>query len=118
MYLFLASIFLVLVAAPGESKFYKGLTMNDGFTSCCSKKDCEPTDDWRILEGGNFQIKMYGVWIEPPREVIQFLKTPDGGAHACYSKPTTNFMPYGHIEAPVNPRYWHWHCVILPLMIN
>ena len=100
-----------------RNSFYKGLKMNDGKTSCCSERDCEGADDWRATTDGKYQIKMYGVWVEPPQNVIQFKETPDSGAHACFSRPSTNAMPGGHVTSPPDPKYWHWHCVVIPMTL-
>jgi hypothetical protein len=50
--------------------FYSTLKRNDG-GSCCNLMDCRP------------KVKVDGAWMPVPRNKINNVIAPDGGAHVC-----------------------------------
>jgi len=82
-----------------HENFYSKLIRNDTRTSCCNMSDCRPTESRMI--GDHYEVKIDGVWVVVPKETIQKLSAPDGGAHVC--APKQNGRNRGTI-----------YCVVLP----
>ena len=61
--------------------FYSKLKRNDGQGSCCSMLDCRPTQSRMV--GDHYEVKVDDEWVPVPRETINNVVAPDGGAHVC-----------------------------------
>jgi hypothetical protein len=80
--------------------FYSKLKRKDNKTSCCNLNDCVPTQS-RMIED-RYEVLVEGEWTPVPRDVIQNVTAPDGGAHVCFPKASTIY-PKGTL-----------FCVVLP----
>jgi hypothetical protein len=63
--------------------FYSILKRNDG-GSCCNLMDCRPTQSRMV--GDHYEVKVDGAWMPVPRDKINNIIAPDGGAHVCAPK--------------------------------
>src|SRR4029077_12230956 len=63
--------------------FYSTLKRNDG-GSCCNLMDCRPTQSRMV--GDHYEVKVDGAWMPVPRNKINNVIAPDGGAHVCAPK--------------------------------
>jgi hypothetical protein len=88
---------IVLLILPGDSSgqegrhgvgheswhenFYSTLVRKDTKTSCCNMSDCRPTES-RMVDD-HYEVKVDGAWVSVPKEAIQNISAPDGGAHVC-----------------------------------
>lgn len=70
--------------AQWHENFYSKLVRKDKKTSCCSLLDCRPTQSRMI--GDHYEVKVEGEWTPVPKDVIQNVTAPDGGAHVCAPK--------------------------------
>jgi hypothetical protein len=61
--------------------FYSTLIRKDTKTSCCNLSDCRPTEA-RMVDD-HYEVKVDGAWLPVPKEAIQNISAPDGGAHVC-----------------------------------
>jgi len=61
--------------------FYSTLVRKDTKTSCCNLSDCRPTES-RMVDD-HYEVKVDGTWLRVPKEAIQNVAAPDGGAHVC-----------------------------------
>ena len=61
--------------------FYSKLIRKDKKTSCCSLIDCRPTQSRMV--GDHYEVKVEGEWTPVPKDAIQNVMAPDGGAHVC-----------------------------------
>jgi hypothetical protein len=61
--------------------FYSKLKRNDGGGPCCSLIDCRPTQSRMI--GDHYEVKVDGAWTPVPKDKINNVVAPDGGAHVC-----------------------------------
>jgi len=61
--------------------FYSTLIRKDTKTSCCNLSDCRPTESRMIND--HYEVKVDGAWVRVPKEAIQNVAAPDGGAHVC-----------------------------------
>jgi len=61
--------------------FYSKLVRKDTKTSCCNLADCRPTQS-RMVDD-HYEVKVDGEWLPVPKEAIQNVTAPDGGAHVC-----------------------------------
>jgi hypothetical protein len=115
MRLFPATLALALMAGPAVAQhrgqhgaghdhwhegFYSKLKRKDGKTSCCSLSDCVPTTSRTV--GDRYEVLVEGEWTPVPKDVIQNVTAPDGGAHVCFPK-ASPYYPKGHL-----------FCVVLP----
>ncbi len=66
--------------------FYSKLVRKDTKTSCCNLSDCRPTESRMV--GDHYEVKVDGAWVSVPKETIQNVSAPDGGAHVCAPKQT------------------------------
>ena len=66
-----------------HESFYSTLKRNDG-GSCCNLMDCRPTQSRMI--GDHYEVKVDGAWMPVPRNKINNVIAPDGGAHVCAPK--------------------------------
>src|SRR5262245_13064936 len=64
-----------------HESFYSKLIRKDTKTSCCNLSDCRPTES-RMIDG-HYEVKVDGDWLPVPKEAIQNVSAPDGGAHVC-----------------------------------
>jgi hypothetical protein len=64
--------------------FYSKLIRKDTKTSCCDLTDCRPTVSRTV--GDHYEVKVDGIWLPVPKEAIQNVVAPDGGAHVCAPK--------------------------------
>lgn len=71
--------------------------------NCCDDKDCQPVR-WRYNLQWKVQVMIKKQWVTPPQDLIQRKKTPDNGAHACWSR---SFQDGGN-------GFMMWYCVIIP----
>jgi hypothetical protein len=110
-----ATLALALVAGPAVAQhqgrhgvghdawhgpFYSKLMRKDNKTSCCSLSDCVPTQSRTV--GDRYEVLVDGEWTPVPRDVIQNVTAPDGGAHVCFPK-ASPYYPKGTL-----------FCVVLP----
>src|SRR5262245_33902983 len=82
-----------------HQSFYSKLIRKDTKTSCCDMTDCRPTVSRMV--GDHYEVKVDGVWMPVPKDTIQNVSAPDGGAHVCAPKQTGTYK--GTI-----------YCVVLP----
>jgi len=82
-----------------HESFYSKLIRKDTKTSCCNLSDCRPTESRMI--GDHYEVKVDGIWVVVPKDTIQNVSAPDGGAHVC--APKQNGRNRGTI-----------YCVVLP----
>ena len=82
-----------------HESFYSKLIRKDTKTSCCNLADCRPTQS-RMVDD-HYEVKVDGEWMRVPKEAIQNVAAPDGGAHVC--APNQNGRNKGTI-----------YCVVLP----
>jgi hypothetical protein len=61
--------------------FYSKLVRKDTNVSCCNLSDCRPTQS-RMVDD-HYEVKVDGAWLRVPKEAIQNVSAPDGGAHVC-----------------------------------
>ena len=61
--------------------FYSKLKRNDGQGSCCNLMDCRPTQSRMV--GDHYEVKVDGEWMPVPKDKINNVVAPDGGAHVC-----------------------------------
>ena len=66
--------------------FYSKLVRKDTKTSCCNLADCRPTESRMV--GDHYEVKVDGAWVTVPKDTIQNVSAPDGGAHVCAPKQT------------------------------
>jgi hypothetical protein len=64
-----------------HESFYSTLIRKDTKTSCCNLSDCRPTQS-RMVDD-HYEVKVDGAWLKVPKEAIQNVAAPDGGAHVC-----------------------------------
>jgi hypothetical protein len=64
-----------------HENFYSKLVRKDTKTSCCNLSDCRPTEA-RMVDD-HYEVKVDGAWLRVPKEAIQNISAPDGGAHVC-----------------------------------
>jgi hypothetical protein len=64
-----------------HESFYSKLIRKDTKTSCCNLSDCRPTQS-RMVDD-HYEVKVDGDWLPVPKEAIQNISAPDGGAHVC-----------------------------------
>lgn len=64
-----------------HENFYSTLMRKDTKTSCCNMSDCRPTESRMV--GDHYEVKVDGAWVSVPKEAIQNISAPDGGAHVC-----------------------------------
>src|SRR5215813_7864301 len=64
-----------------HENFYSKLLRKDTKTSCCNLSDCRPTESRMV--GDHYEVKVDGAWVRVPKEAIQNVAAPDGGAHVC-----------------------------------
>src|SRR5262245_47519512 len=64
-----------------HESFYSKLVRKDNKTSCCNLADCSPTTS-RVV-GDHYEVLVEGEWTPVPKDVIQNVTAPDGGAHVC-----------------------------------
>jgi hypothetical protein len=83
-----------------HADFYSRLIRKDTRTSCCNLTDCVPTQS-RMVDD-HYEVLVEGEWTKVPREAIQNVTAPDGGAHVCFPKPNS-YYPKGTL-----------FCVVLP----
>ena len=69
-----------------HQSFYSKLMRKFTEVSCCDLSDCRPTVS-RII-GDHYEVKVDGVWMTVPKDTIQTVLAPDGGAHVCAPKQT------------------------------
>ena len=55
-----------------------------GGGSCCNLMDCRPTQSRMV--GDHYEVKVDGAWMPVPRNKINNVIAPDGGAHVCAPK--------------------------------
>ena len=84
-----------------HEQFYSKLIRKDTKTSCCNLTDCVPTQS--RTNGADYEVMVDGEWTSVPRNVIQNVTAPDGGAHVCYPKQPHRDYPKGTL-----------FCVVLP----
>lgn len=73
--------------------------------NCCDDKDCGPVK--HRFHKGQPQMWISGRWVSPPKNIVQYKLTPDGGAHACYSRQR---------EGGTGGEWLMWYCAIFPFM--
>jgi len=61
--------------------FYSKLVRKDTKVSCCNLSDCRPTQS-RMVDD-HYEVMVDGAWLRVPKEAIQNVSAPDGGAHVC-----------------------------------
>ena len=61
--------------------FYQTLERPDTKSPCCNLTDCRPTSGRQVDD--HYEVKVDGAWLRVPKEAIQNLSAPDGGAHVC-----------------------------------
>jgi hypothetical protein len=91
-----------LLAATPNNPFYADKTVphTNGLVSCCLNKDCRSIPAWRI-RNGKYELNMLGKWHTPPQRLVVTNEiTPDGNAHACYTRVGT---------------YINWYCIFIPV---
>lgn len=78
--------------------WYQNLKRPDGSgISCCSEKDCRPTDA-RVREDGSIEAMLNGRWvIVPPNKILRNVYSPDLGSHICAPDPKATWYPKDHI---------------------
>lgn len=64
-----------------HESFYSTLIRKDTKTSCCNLSDCRPTESRMVND--HYEVKVDGAWLKVPKETIQNVSAPDGGAHVC-----------------------------------
>ena len=64
-----------------HENFYSTLMRKDTKTSCCNMSDCRPTESRTVDD--HYEVKVDGTWLRVPKEAIQNITAPDGGAHVC-----------------------------------
>jgi hypothetical protein len=64
-----------------HESFYSTLIRKDTKTSCCNLSDCRPTQS-RMVDD-HYEVKVDGAWLKVPKDAIQNVAAPDGGAHVC-----------------------------------
>jgi hypothetical protein len=64
-----------------HESFYSTLIRKDTKTSCCNLSDCRPTQSRMVND--HYEVKVDGAWLPVPKEAIQNVAAPDGGAHVC-----------------------------------
>src|SRR5262249_18935827 len=64
-----------------HESFYSKLIRKDTKTSCCNLSDCRPTLS-RMVDD-HYEVMVDGEWLPVPKEAIQNVAAPDGGAHVC-----------------------------------
>jgi hypothetical protein len=64
-----------------HESFYSKLIRKDTKTSCCNLADCRPTES-RMVDD-HYEVMVDGDWLAVPKEAIQNVTAPDGGAHVC-----------------------------------
>ncbi len=64
-----------------HENFYSTLIRKDTKTSCCNLSDCRPTQSRMVKD--HYEVKVDGAWLQVPKEAIQNVAAPDGGAHVC-----------------------------------
>jgi len=64
-----------------HENFYSTLIRKDTKTSCCNLSDCRPTQSRMVND--HYEVKVDGAWVQVPKEAIQNVAAPDGGAHVC-----------------------------------
>jgi hypothetical protein len=64
-----------------HESFYSTLIRKDTKTSCCNLSDCRPTQSRMVND--HYEVKVDGAWLQVPKEAIQNVAAPDGGAHVC-----------------------------------
>ncbi len=64
-----------------HENFYSTLIRKDTKTSCCNLSDCRPTQSRMVND--HYEVKVDGAWLQVPKEAIQNVAAPDGGAHVC-----------------------------------
>ena len=64
-----------------HESFYSTLVRKDTKTSCCNLSDCRPTEARMVND--HYEVKVDGAWLPVPKEAIQNISAPDGGAHVC-----------------------------------
>jgi hypothetical protein len=79
--------------------FYSKLNRNDGKGTCCNLMDCRPTQSRMV--GDHYEVKVDGEWTPVPKDKINNVVAPDGGAHVCAPR-------------QVGPNKGVLFCVILP----
>jgi len=79
--------------------FYSTLIRKDTKTSCCNLSDCRPTESRMVND--HYEVKVDGTWVQVPKEAIQNVAAPDGGAHVC-------------APAQIGPATGKIYCVVLP----
>jgi hypothetical protein len=67
-----------------HQSFYSKLIRKDTKTSCCDLTDCRPTES-RMVDD-HYEVKVDGDWLPVPKDAIQNVTAPDGGAHVCAPK--------------------------------
>jgi len=82
-----------------HESFYSTLIRKDTKTSCCNLSDCRPTES-RMIDD-HYEVKVDGTWLPVPKEAIQNVSAPDGGAHVC-------------APAQVGAAKGKIYCVVLP----
>ena len=82
-----------------HQSFHSKLIRKDTKTSCCDLSDCRPTVS-RMVED-HYEVKVDGAWLPVPKDAIQNVSAPDGGAHVCAPKQT------GAYKGTI-------YCVVLP----
>jgi len=82
-----------------HESFYSKLIRKDTKTSCCNLSDCRPTQS-RMVDD-HYEVKVDGEWLPVPKEAIQNVSAPDGGAHVCAPQQT------GRNKGTI-------YCVVLP----
>lgn len=94
--------------APFKHSFYKDKTVPGTMVSCCTKKDCQSLEGYRMLPGGEYEILMpEGYWYKPEKRIVRVDVTPDAKAHACWTDATT---------AAYSARKRTVFCVWIPIM--
>ena len=61
-------VLLAVAADPGQG-------------SCCNLMDCRPTQSRMV--GDHYEVKVDGEWMPVPKDKINNVVAPDGGAHVC-----------------------------------
>lgn len=64
-----------------HNKFYENLRSPKTKVSCCNINDCRPTE--MRTNGDHYEVKVNGMWVRVPMDIIVKVTAPDGGAHVC-----------------------------------